>query len=69
MKASRKPNEFSPVYLTLETQAEVDAIYAVLDHAKLGDALGFTDQYKALQPFKSYETEKFHVKINGIFKK
>lgn len=70
MKASRKEsNVFIPVCLTLESQAEVDAIYAVLNHGRLCDSLGFDAEYKQLEPFKSDESEEFHTKINNVFKK
>lgn len=66
MKASRNPKAFAPVILTLETQAEVDAIYAVLNHARLCDALGFESEYKHLFPFKSVEADNIHIKINKL---
>lgn len=68
MKASRNPNEFIPVCLTLETQAEVDAIYAVLNHSKLCDVFGFDSEYKQLEPYSTDAVNEFHQKINKIIK-
>lgn len=68
MKASRDPITFTPVILTLETQAEVDAISAVLNHSKLCDVLGFVVEYKQIQPFESDAANEFHLRLNKIIK-
>lgn len=45
MKANRPniPPAFAPVILTLESQAEVDAIFTVINHVRLSAALGIAD--------------------------
>ncbi len=39
MKAERREPDFSPVTLTLESQAEVDAVYAVFNVCSIADGL------------------------------
>lgn len=43
MKAHREEQEFLPVTLTLETQAEVDGIYTMLLSNQLTTAVGLDD--------------------------
>lgn len=59
MKAHRTP-EFTPVTLTLETQAEVDGIFALLNH-DLSNSVGIHyDDYQCLKPFASHHANKLH---------
>jgi len=50
MKANRATPvpAFVPVILTLESQAEVDAIYSVLNHVILSQILGIGDSDEAI---------------------
>jgi len=53
MKSTR-PTEakFEPVHLILESQHEVDAMYALLNHGPTSDGAGLPEHsYKSLQPF------------------
>ncbi len=49
MKATRP--EFIPITLTLETQHEVDAVFALLNHLVLSQAVGLRDLWKTLEPY------------------
>lgn len=51
MKVTREElkKEFIPVVVTLETQEEVDGLYAFLNNG-LSDAVGLDSQYHALCP-------------------
>lgn len=55
MKAERidqKP-PFVPVLLTLESQAEVDAIFTVMNHTHLSEALNFEyGVHEVLRPYR-----------------
>ena len=57
MKAKRIPPApvlFNPVTLILETQAEVDALYAFFNHYQLCAAAGLTNDegFEALLPYR-----------------
>jgi len=43
MKARLDDSSFKPVTLVLESQAEVDAIYAILNHISISKAIGLGD--------------------------
>ena len=45
MKVERK-NDFVPVTLILETQKDVDRLFAVFNHVKLWDALEMDVEYE-----------------------
>lgn len=52
MRATRQEPEFIPVTLTLETQHEVDAVFALLNHTTLSTAVCLPDAFKVLSPYK-----------------
>lgn len=54
MKVERRPKEFTPVTITLESQLEVDALYVIVGKVAQGDSDVDTIQwYKALESFVS----------------
>jgi hypothetical protein len=64
MKVGALNQEFQPVMITLETQGEVDAIFAVLNHHGLQEALGLSsDAWKDLDP---YVSENYKAKHSAI---
>ncbi len=70
MKAEQEKPDFKPVVLTLETQAEVDAIYAVLNNQPLCDILGFNnDEFECLKEYRNYSAcKKMHQNILSALK-
>lgn len=62
------PPPFTPVILTLETQEEVNGIFAVLNHWPLCNALGLPDNaWHAVKPFAK-DTQKLHANIQNLNK-
>ncbi len=71
MKAEKLPLKFSPVLLTLETQVEVDAIFAFLNHCTLTDAVGLGDSgsFEALEEFRDrHNCDKLHSALCKLVK-
>lgn len=75
MKAERKNYKFDPVILTLETQEEVDKMFAIFNCSRIVEALDagvFTNKhawYKELMPFKDEEcSTKWHAKLAEVTK-
>ena len=69
MKAAQAPVEpqFRPVKLVLETQAEVDAIMAVLNNSHVARALGFPpNSYELLNSYSTLATYKLHYALVDI---
>lgn len=63
MKAHQeKKPKFIPVALILESQEEVDGVYALFNHAAINQAAGLSlDSYKSLEPFKNTgNTDRLH---------
>jgi len=68
MKVEGKKEEFKPVVITLETQDEVDQMYAVANFDPLGslfDEGGFGKLWEKLKEFKSQGYQKWFDKINS----
>ena len=70
MKATRETKEqFIPVVLTLETQEEVDAIFALLDNSTVTNAIGLSGQcYESLLNYKTNKANIIHGNLNKILK-
>lgn len=65
MRATKIDLKFVPVSLVLETQAEVDAIFAVLNHTRLCDLLKLDcSDFQVLDPFKTKQADRLHEAIN-----
>jgi len=55
MKSNRQaPPPFAPVTLTLETQAEVDAIFSFLNHCHLTKAAGLGEEGSEWEALQAY---------------
>ncbi len=72
MKAHRetpKP-EFIPVTLILESQEEVDGVYALLNHLRVNDAAKLPyHAFKKLLPFVNQDNAAFlHSQIDALIK-
>lgn len=64
MKAHRnKQKAFVPVEFTLETQEEVNALYALFHFGSLTSVVSLTSAYLTLAPYKTKEWSQFYNKI------
>lgn len=70
MKAKQCVNKsFRPVHLILETQAEVDGIFALLNHVRISDAVGLggSEYIEPLRPYhKSSVTDSLHHELSRL---
>lgn len=68
MKATSE-RKFQPVILTLETQEEVDKLFALLNHSAISDAVGFTEEYLVLKPYISDKKNLYHFNLEKMIAK
>ncbi len=59
---------FESVALILETQEEVDKVFALSNYSTLQDALGLYDLYRALHPYRFNGYGAYHDKIDKLLK-
>lgn len=68
MKATRIEN-FVPVILTLETQEEVDKLYALSNHSVLDGAIDLEVLHSVLAPYRKIENlTALHKKLCKVIK-
>jgi len=64
MKAiQERPDTFIPVHLVLETQEEVDKIYALLNQSRINEMVDLPYAWKDLLPYKSNGSVKWYNRI------
>lgn len=60
---------FKPVVITLETQEEVDKIFAMFNHVTLSETLEFDLNWTdMLELFSSDEYKEYHRRLTNIIK-
>lgn len=70
MKAEINAPVFSPVIITLETKAELDAFCAIFNHSSIMNAVGLDDVPPPQDiglPY-SLEAESLHLKLTALLK-
>ena len=67
MKVTTGKPKFTPVILTLESQEEVDKIFAIMNYTPLHVALNFNGVWEQLDQFKTNEYYHFHDIIEKVF--
>ena len=69
MKAKRAEpkQEFVPVIVTLESQEEVDSLYAVVNHTTIRCVVPVVAEWQSkLKPFRSYDYQLLHNKLDKL---
>lgn len=67
MKVHQDTTKFTPVHLTLETQEDVDRVFAVFNFADISRAVGGGEIAVALTPYKSLAYQAMHTALCCAF--
>jgi len=70
MKVNKEkpPVVFAPITLTLESQAEVDKIFALLNFVPINEGLKLDHGWEKLGPFKSENYRVYHEILDDLLK-
>lgn len=71
MKAEREEHEqpFIPVIVTLESQEEVDKLFALCNNSAIYEAIGLKGWYEMLREFHTTAYNEYHTALSNIFKR
>lgn len=65
-KKKRNNVRFNPITITLESQSEVDRIFALLNFIPLSNALLLGEKWELLNPYISFRYQHWHKKLNAL---
>ena len=68
MKSEKMKAQFAAVILTLETQTEINKLYAIFNHPDIAKALELSKAYKHLDPFITEGWREYYAAISKIIK-
>lgn len=69
MKVTSDKTPFVPVTIILESQHEVDAIFALLDHFIVSSTVGLPNEWEKLDEYKSSEYKSIFDRLNSAISK
>jgi hypothetical protein len=62
-----KTEKFEPVQIVLETQEEVDKLFAIINHSRIADAVDLPNAWELLRPYRSDNYRAFFQKLQTRF--